>query len=957
MAERYESMIADGKIENAESADQKVENTNTNIKADQNNEEKPSNVISTDPKYSNTILKRVGYQPYSSSYTIINDVGNSIAKGREQEGIDVSYFYRPTVIGFEFKSENPGMIFNTMEQITLTSFWDSREDKDFSTIILGRSHMFYTSEGTPIAYLDLYGKDNEELNVKIPLTQYNPINFLPAVNYYLVNTLQKEELFDDATYVKYKDHKEEYETNTLEKNLNRKNVRRISENHFVISGFNLLFQEIKVNNDVINTVYPVGDFSFFDHGLERNIVSLFDITKNQAQESIVKYVNSFIKSQNVEVPKFLYDGFGASDAVCLAIINEFLSNYLVKQVEYCYSGKIFIKYNPAIEIGDTITLLDETSSTYGIFRVDSFEHSLDTRGLITIVNVKATWDFRDPLLDIYSSKIGNDLIKELGKKIDKSFSNDESNIENKILTPKNKIIQKIMESYLKFLMQSPKYTMLFQLKSGIISEEFEIYKNNSNTPTPVPLRFIPMFVKGKIQMPENLKCVFFDTSKNNYSSFLSNLSISYSLGWRTALNAIYNMSYKVLSFAMDFLLSTYTLGVHEFFKPLFGLSRDKAINSTFDNKDITKTDVFDGEVDSMQSYNPYTGIQNSSKEFSLCFFNIQMMNAKNISQQNNIIDKAIKLKEQFIDSLINERNFNAALIVELYESFKKDDYTYKTFISKFNTYYTVNRAGKKIVCGDGSPFLLNNIDKEYGASIFNQSKNKYYNINSQIRAIPGVDRNVVETIVEYDKPIYDKDKIMYSNVAYGGNSIVSTESMDHRREKMYGAYSDRPYKYKIIWFHNLYGKAKDGVTDADNIAKRINNVRIIIDYYTKEYNSKVKYNNLSRRYEGENIGYIIMADCNLQVYSYGTHPYFTINGGKNEEYMMPKDCPFTQKITRATIINKKTGLTNSNLYDNVLISDNALQFVKAGRIDYDDENKILISDHIPVYIKIDFTNQ
>ena len=59
---------------------------------------------------------------------------------------------RPSVISFEFNNENPGTIFNTFEKLTLNPFWDIREDKDFSTMLLGRHHMFYKAEGVPISY-------------------------------------------------------------------------------------------------------------------------------------------------------------------------------------------------------------------------------------------------------------------------------------------------------------------------------------------------------------------------------------------------------------------------------------------------------------------------------------------------------------------------------------------------------------------------------------------------------------------------------------------------------------------------------------------------------------------------------------------------------------------------------------------------------------------------------------
>lgn len=918
----------------------------------------------------------VKFQPFGSAYTINKKTAESIKEERKTNyKIDFndkdvtlaianvvvtptvsSLTLKPNKISFAFEGENPGTIFNTFENITLSSFWDIREDQDFSTIILGRNHMFYTADGVPIAYANEYGKQYDNLSVKISGPSCNPLGFLNLVNHHLINTLSKEELYDDATFIEYKFEEANFETNNLKKNINRDNVRKISENHFVISGYNLLFQEIKVNNDVINTVVPSGDFSWFSFKVENTVLSLFDITKKQNKKSKSEYFNNLIVSQKVSIPKFLFDGFGELDENSLSLIMEYLSNYLLKQVEYCYSGKIFMKYNPRIEIGDTITLLDNISSTYGVFRVDSFEHSLDTRGLITIVNVKAVWDFKDPLLDTYATKIGNDLLNDLGQLVEREPTIDDTNSSKVALPPKNKTIQNIMEAYLKYLVQSPKYTMLFHAKTGIIFDELNIIHNNSNTPTPMPLRFMPMFVKGKIQMPENLKCVFFNAPVNNYTSFLSAFYISFTIGINKSWNAICHVLEKGAALTVDLLLSVYTMGIHEFFKPLFGITKRKAIESTF-SQDV---DVAKGEIESMQSYNPYTGVYNSSKEFSMCFFNIQMRKTEDIANKNETLEKAIALKEKFVHNLIDQKGFNGVLLVELYDSFIHNDYNYQTFLSKFNTTYTVFRHGKKIDYGHGSPFLLDKTEygssstSEYGASIFNQDKNQRYNITSQIKSIPGVDRNVIETIVEFHSPIYDKEKLFYTNPTYDGTApFESTSSMNDRREKMYGEFSDRPYKYKIIWFHNLYG------SEIYAVEKRKKNIELILDYYTEEYNSKMTYNNLRKQYEGQDFGYIIMADCNLQVVKYGETPILTVNGGKNDVYTMKQNTPFTQLIKNATTLNKSTGLAESNLLDNVLVSDNAKRFVKAGRIDYTEEsdNRILISDHLPVYVKLDFTNQ
>ena len=877
--------------------------------------------IQVEEQSKNSKVKTVYYQPFSSSHVLLNDAMNDIQKRRKRRDKVVPnedwFDRRPSVISFEFNNENPGTIFNTFEKLTLNPFWDIREDKDFSTMLLGRHHMFYKAEGVPISYTNEYGHPlDESLNVKIELNKHNPINFFTEVNNRLVNDLQKEDIFDSATYSHYKNIKDRTIEDELEEKLNRKNVRRMSENHFVVSGFNLLYQEIKVNNDVINSVVPNGDFGF-DLGIERTIVSLFNLEKSEIRTGLNSYKNGFIVSEKVDTPSFLHDGNWSADYECTPIIIEYLSNHLLKQVEYCYTGKIFMKYNSKLEVGDTITLMDDTASTYGIFRVDSYEHVLDSRGLITIANVKAVWDFKDPILDIYSNKIGYDLLDELGKAIEKESVADTSGLNKMIYQPKNKVIKLIMEEYLKYLVQSPKYTMLYHFKTGVIFENVSLASENSLTPTPMPLRFMPMFVRGKVQMPKNLKCVFFDNIENNYTSFLAAFQVYMSLGWRKAINSICDIGVKGISIIGDFLLSIYTLGLHELLKPLVGLTRGKAFDATY-SKD---TKPQPGEVKSMQKYNPYTGMISKFSDFSICFFNIQMRKTSDISQQEEVINKAIKYKEEFVSSLVDTRGFNMVLLVELYDSFSHKGYTYKDFLKKFNTSYFTNRDNVNEERGQGSPFNLvtKGDTTEHAATIFHKDKNMHYNISTNSVSIAGVDRNVMETMVEYVPPSKRK----------------------HEDENKGIAKDKKPYKYKIIWFHNLYGSQKYS-TEIRKI-----NIDKILNYYTKEYNSN----------KDKNIGYIIMADCNLEVVNYGSAPIYTKNEKSDEVYNMREEIPFVQKIRDATTISKSTGKTDSNLFDNVLISKNALDYVETKRIDYSHLEKSLISDHIPVYVNIDFKSK
>lgn len=860
---------------------------------------------------------KVNYQPWCSSHILTSYMESDTRSKRiNKHGIDFdsnSILTSPSIIGFVFENENVGTMMNTMEKLSLNSFWDIREDGDYSTILLGRHHMFYTVDGSPLTYTNEYIKNNDE---KILATTYDPVSFFQSVNHNLINTLKREDLYDDATYLKYRYSDESLDLDSLKNNLERKKTRKFSENHFAISGYNLLFQEISVDNNVINSIIPSGDFSWISTEVSSTIISLFDVTK-AADKNSYEIQNDYMVSEKIEIPKFLYDGFGEFDHKCMTVINEFLSNTLIKKVEYCYSGKIFLKYNNGIEIGDTITLLDNVSSTYGIFRVDSFEHTLDSRGLITIVNVKAVLDFKDPLLDTYSIKIGYDLISELSKTLEKEETNEKDKDET-VIEPKNKVIKKIMEEYLKFLIQSPKYTMLFHIAREMFFKP-KIFNKNSVTPTPVPVRFVPMFVKGKIQMPESLKCVFFYNNVTNYDSFLAALYVSFRIGLSNAGKSIWNSMIKVSKVLADFFVSFYTLGLHELLKPALGITKQKALDSTF-GTDFSTTN---GEINSMNSYNPYTGGNHSTNEFLAYFFNIQMRKPEDISVNTDYLDKSVKEKENKINDLLINKNANIVMLVELYESFNHNGYNYKKLLNNFKTSYPVYKNESVEEKGYGSPFLIETSAKEYGATLFNQNNNQRYDVTSNTISIPGVDRYVVETIVKHTGLLEKRNQ--------------QRKNKTNKNEQM-------PAQYKIIWFHNLYGK-KD---DIQSIYKRRKNVENIIEYYENQYKTEVDEN-------GNNIyGYIIMADCNLEITNPGTKPRYTVNGGKEEYYMLHKNTIFTQKIDSPTTLNKY-GSSVSNLFDNVLISKNALPYVNVGRNDYFyNGNRTLISDHLPVFAKIDF---
>ena len=189
---------------------------------------------------------------------------------------------------------------------------------------------------------------------------------------------------------------------------------------------------------------------------------------------------------------------------------------LIKELSYCYQGKIFIKYNDDIEIGDTITLLDETTTTFGIFEIDAFEHTFDERGLITVLFVKAKVNHVDPFLDLYNLKLGYNLINEFQEKVI---------LENNSEVTLNFKLKNIFGFYLKTLLQSPKYLVPKYMESSgsayeLFNSDGKIYQFEYSS-IQTPIRIFPVLKRGKMVYPSTLEFAFFNDDNSEIDSFIT----------------------------------------------------------------------------------------------------------------------------------------------------------------------------------------------------------------------------------------------------------------------------------------------------------------------------------------------------------------------------------------------------------------------------------------------------
>ena len=461
--------------------------------------------------------------------------------------------------------------------------------------------------------------------------------------------------------------------------------------------------------------------------------------------------------------------------------------------------------------------------------------------------------------------------------------------------PKNVVIKNIVSSYMRLLIQSPKYTLFYNKKSTNFLSKEVINDSNFYAPSVIPLKFMPMINKGKIQIPKSLKYAFFYAPDSLYSIMFQNISARFQLAFQKFVFNIKKGLSPVFYFLLDFVISIPTFNLHEFFKPILGIRYSQAISSTF----TEEPGITSNELESMQTYNPYTGNGKKQGDLSIAFFNIQMRKISDLYEatKENVekIKKSITAKENQIINMSNNL-FDCTLLVELYDSYNKENidglngYNYKTFIN------TLNINGAKTE----GPFIIfkeENKSTEYGVCVNNISS-KFSHTN-QVKTIAGMDRNIVETT-------FDISSLGYENLSL----------------------------LKVIWFHNIYGNNK--YSDSDFLEKRKNNIRAVIDSYSNE----------SKEY-----GVIIMADCNLEICNYGTKPKSTSGSGVNSFMVLEKDSVFKQMIDKPTTLGK-TPNTYTNIYDNVLLSKNLQGIAMAKRYDYSSTNKNIISDHLPVYVTI-----
>lgn len=789
-----------------------------------------------------------------------------------------------------FDNASSGEIFNFVQQFITTSKWDSRMKDEIPTLSLFRNHMFYETNTNSNENINAeITNSNNEINEKyFKNSEFDLFKMLnDSIKFYTNNNKTNVSSYLYSWY-NNKNNNENEESSFKEDYLFRKNQRKFSENHFAISSYNLIGHEISVSEEIPNTV-STNDVESENNKIVTILPSNLSINENQK-----KNLNFFEKQFNP-----ILNDVNAKNRRTYPRHYEFLVTQLIKEISYSYQGKIYIKYNNDIEIGDSITLLDHVSSTYGIFEIDAVEHVFDERGLITILFVKAKLDHIDPFLDMYSIKIGYQLMSDFQEKII---------LDNNTETTLNIKLKNIFGNYLKTLLQTPKYFTPRYLEGKFNGyEAFEpsevIYFQNSIFN---PIRFFPMLKKGKIIYPSTLEYALFNSIDNNYESLFAKFLIYIMQNIRIGFYKAINWAKSVAIFLLDFTAGTITWNISDFLKPYFGFSESKVFNKI--TKELINTSNKD--INIMSEYNPYNGIYNVGNfDLTIGFFNIQAQEISNLFPTNanytsEQVVKNLTIKENTIKKIISQ-TFDISLMVELYDTYK----------------------GNKIPNADSSSDIYNTDLNSFINNILPDNNNYYEKIElmkNKISSGISTEYGLITSNSKY-KIIFNKEimllngrKAIETNIDISSFNIENIETL------------------QVIWFHNIYGDKN--LVEKNVYEERKENVKLLIKKYSENIN---QYNAV-----------VIMADFNLNIFNYGELPTESTSAYLNATMELPNNCEFKSMNNKATTVNKY-GEIVGNPYDNILCSKNLTKYIKASRFVYpidEIENRRIVSDHIPIFL-------
>lgn len=803
----------------------------------------------------------------------------------------------------EFNSFTSGDALNLYEKLILNSRWNVIDGEIGSTFVLARPHMFYTPNNSITKTLETIGDAYNQPQVddiKKVEDKHDPMSFLNDSRSVLINMGALE--VDQGIVSHYK---KTAITNVKDESvydlLLEESTKRFSTNHFAISNHNLIFHEISVDDSIYNTVKM--DYTVLKVN-NSTVVSLLPTAYNSS------YYNSNSKTVEKNVAPIIDQVNGGMKILSPMTWNgnhnlqrqiEYLTNELLDEVRWCYQGKILITHNPHIQIGDTITLLDNITSCYGKFSIDSYEHIFDSRGLITICSVKACVDLVDPALDVYVRKIALELSDDMV-----------SNLGSRNQTETEKIaLKNLLVHYNKIHLNNYRYGRFYHSEEKNMLDSSGVYPevDNSRKANPLAVRFIPFSKKGKLQVPESLKAAFYHNESNPFKSLSERMTSYIKETFTSGYRNFTEWSKSTLLFVGDFALDVATFGLHELVKAWSGYTANKALENTIGDSNITDEilNVLKEETD-YSSWGP-----SKNYAFKFGFFNVQAQKKTNLTpgiDNDNItitmsdVKKNLEIKTEVIKKIIKD-NFDACGCVEMYSSFKIDgsDFTISDFIENVRPNGFSSKSNK---------LFTNSYGDELGVLYYNTSRlgfssNSTINIDQVTKTFPETSGDTTRNYIEN---VIDLSHLGYKNGE--GDSI----------SKIY-----------FVWFHNIFGSSDL------NIDSRILNAKHLI----KKYGEMCE--------NDPTIGVVLMGDYNIEVVNPSSKPR-----GENTSYLFLDSFDnkgFRNYMTKPTTLSKN-GEVTGNIYENVLLSPSLINnkdYIDINRIVYPySGDKSIISDHVPAFV-------
>lgn len=804
----------------------------------------------------------------------------------------------------ELNNFTVGDALNLYEKLILNSNWQIIDGEIGSSFVVARNHMFYTPNDSIIKKISSIKAKNcvkeqnlirQKFNKKDPLELYDD-------SLSLFVDLGITENIDAGTLIEYvKENSQVGEDESVYDILLGNGTKKVSENHFAVSRYNLIYHEIAVENNTFNTVtYDYENIIGVDQNEIVTILPFISERDLTSSKILQKKVNPIVDQTSLDSHLLnIKTWFGNKNKVRSI---EFLSNELLNELRWCYQGKIFIKYNPKIKAGDTVTLLDDVTSTYGKFSIDSFEHILDQRGLITILNVKACMDIVDPALDMYHKKISLDMSYELTKMMETKVKTD-----SEILAIKN-----IISYYNKISLQQYRYGRFYHMEESSWfdnSGQFPQVDESAYAPA-LAIRFIPFMKKGKLQIPESIKSGFYHSVEDPFTSIWQKIGDNISDTISKILNNTTTWGESVLRYSLDFLASIPTFGLHELIKVGWNIPQKKAANG---ERGLSKID--DEEIDILVKNTDYTSwASDENYDLTIGFFNVMAQRKSNlfpgitndkINVDFKLLKKALNEKALVIKRIINEK-FDICGCVEMYDSFsfdsENDSYKINDFIAECKPQGFSNEIGN---------LHINTYGTEKGVlfykdSMFSKTNDSKINFTQKTCSFKDTygdsGRNYIETEID----------ISYLN-------YLNEDSLPIN-------------KILFVWFHNIFG------SNDLQIKSRLDNIEFLLQKYSKLTKEK------------DDVGVIIMGDFNLEVVNPDSLP----RGKDNLVFKLKKDGHngFKNYMIKPTTLNK-AGKVEASIYDNVLLSSNLSinkEFIDVSRFMYPYSDKTQISDHVPVFV-------